>query len=114
MASPLRTIILQTPLYIILEGLVAVSVACFQPFLFVLQAQMLTKSAALKRKDLGSVAHSRENSVPVMFFGTQEVAWVKDTDCVDFAAGVQKGFHEKKVAAIKLAIEQVQKRPLTS
>jgi hypothetical protein len=71
------------------------------------QAQTLTQSAASKRKDLSSVPHSRENSVPVMFFGTQEVAWVKDTDCVDFPTGVQKGFHLKKVPAIKLALEQV-------
>ncbi|EFJ47578.1 histone H3 Lys 36 methyltransferase/ASH1 [Volvox carteri f. nagariensis] len=70
-------------------------------------AQVLTEAAALRRKDLGQERHSKGNSVPVMFFGTVEVAWVKDADVVDFKEGLYQGFFDRKTKHFRLALEQV-------
>lgn len=41
-----------------------------------------------------------------MFFGTVEVAWVKDVDIIDFKEGIHKGYFAKKMPAFRLALEQ--------
>lgn len=46
-------------------------------------------SDAAARKKLGKVSHDR---VPVMFFGTLEIAWIGRSDIVAFSEGIRKGF----------------------
>mmetsp|Transcript_21384 Transcript_21384/g.64125 ORF Transcript_21384/g.64125 Transcript_21384/m.64125 type:complete len:1271 (-) Transcript_21384:161-3973(-) len=52
-------------------------------------AQVLSEAAA--RKKLGKVSH-KDVDVPVMFFGTLEIAWIGRADVVTFSEGIQKGF----------------------
>lgn len=53
------------------------------------QAQVLNDGAAQKR--LGKIKHSAD-AVPVMFFGTLEIAWIGQSDIVCFKDGVLQGF----------------------
>ena len=57
---------------------------------------------------MSKVAHRRDVDVPVMFFGTLEIAWINKADVVPFAEGVQKGFLSKgKQKGFIKAVEQV-------
>ena len=70
------------------------------------QAQVLSDAAAHKK--LGKVNHKRDVDVPVMFYGTLEIAWINKADVVPFAEGVQKGFLSKaKQKNFQKAVEQV-------
>lgn len=70
------------------------------------QAQVLSEAAA--RKKLGKVPHRRDMDVPVMFFGTLEIAWIGKADIVPFADGIKKGFLGKgKQKNFQKALEQV-------
>lgn len=67
---------------------------------------MLSEAAAHKK--LGKVSHKRDIDVPVMFFGTLEIAWINKNDVLPFAEGVQKGMLSKgKQKNFQKAIEQV-------
>lgn len=57
------------------------------------QAQILNEAAAHKK--LGKVAHKRNFDVPVMFFGTLEIAWIAQADIVSFRKGIQDGLLTK-------------------
>ena len=71
------------------------------------QAQVLPDAAASKRKDLIQERHSK-GMVPVMFFGTIEVAWVKSTELVPFKDGLDQGLHARnKTKPFLLALTQV-------
>ncbi len=60
----------------------------------------------MRRKDLGQERHSKDN-VPVMFFGTIEVAWVKENDITDFKDGLEQGwFNKTKSKPFRLALDQ--------
>lgn len=54
---------------------------------------MLNEAAAHKK--LGKVAHKRNFDVPVMFFGTLEIAWIAGADIVGFRKGIQQGLLAK-------------------
>uniref|UniRef100_A0A7S0S5E0 Histone-lysine N-methyltransferase n=1 Tax=Chlamydomonas leiostraca TaxID=1034604 RepID=A0A7S0S5E0_9CHLO len=56
-------------------------------------AQVLNDAAASKK--LGKVAHKRNFDVPVMFFGTLEIAWIAQADIVGFREGIQQGLLAK-------------------
>jgi hypothetical protein len=72
----------------------------------IVQAQVLSDTAA--RKKLGKVSHKRDLDVPVMFFGTLEIAWIGKADILDFASGIKKGFLAKgKQKNFHKALEQV-------
>jgi hypothetical protein len=58
-------------------------------FLSNVQAQVLNDGAAQKK--LGKIKHTVD-SVPVMFFGTLEIAWIGQADIVCFKDGVLQGF----------------------
>eukprot|EP00798_Chlamydomonas_sp_ICE-L_P007514 gene7514-659_t len=69
-------------------------------------AQVLSKQAAQKR--LGNVGHKKDVNVPIMFFGTLEIAWLSPLDVVDFKQGVGKGYLQKaKHKSFLKAVEQV-------
>ena len=71
-----------------------------------LQAQVLSDGAAQKK--LGKVIHKKELDVPVMFFGTLEIAWLAGVDVVSFAEGIAKGFLNKaKHKSFQKAVAQV-------
>lgn len=53
-------------------------------------AQVLNEAAAQKK--LGKVAHKKSFDVPVMFFGTLEIAWIGQSDILTFREGVQQGY----------------------
>ena len=66
----------------------------------------MSATAAFKR--LGNVQHKKSFSVPVMFFGTLEIAWVSDADVVPLADGVAKGMAAKgKQTSFQKALVQV-------
>jgi hypothetical protein len=71
------------------------------------QAQILTKDFA--RAHLGGVAHKSRSDVPVIFFGTSEIAWVGVRDVVRWADGMQQQLHHKgkKNKKFVVALEQV-------
>ncbi len=50
---------------------------------------MLNDGAAQKK--LGKIKHTAD-AVPVMFFGTLEIAWIGQSDIVCFKDGVLQGF----------------------
>eukprot|EP00967_Tisochrysis_lutea_P106998 scaffold164599_cov19-Tisochrysis_lutea.AAC.1 len=54
-----------------------------------MQAQVLNDGAAQKK--LGKIKHTAD-AVPVMFFGTLEIAWIGQSDIVCFKDGVLQGF----------------------
>ena len=54
------------------------------------QAQVLDQVAAQRK--LGKVGHKKNFDVPVMFFGTLEIAWIGQGDIVRFRDGVHQGF----------------------
>lgn len=58
-----------------------------------LQAQVLSEAAANKR--LGKVTHRKASGVPVMFFGTHELAWVGSQDITGFKQGIEAGYLTK-------------------
>jgi len=69
-------------------------------------AQVLSDAAAQKK--LGKVAHKKDLDVPVMFFGTLEIAWIGQVDVVSFKEGIQKGFLAKgKHKSFHKALTQV-------
>jgi hypothetical protein len=71
-----------------------------------LQAQVLSDGAAQKK--LGKVIHKKEVDVPVMFFGTLEIAWLASVDVVGFREGIAKGFLNKaKHKSFQKAVAQV-------
>ena len=47
--------------------------------------------------------------VPVHYFGTQEFAWMKTADVIDFEEGLQRGFHlcKRPKAAFLRALHEV-------
>jgi hypothetical protein len=71
------------------------------------QAQILTKDFA--RAHLGNVAHKSRSDVPVIFFGTSEIAWVGVRDVVRWGEGMQQQLHHKgkKNKKFVVALEQV-------
>ncbi len=72
-----------------------------------LQAQVFDKDAA--RTFLGNVPHRCSTDVPVIFFGTSEIAWMAERDVASWEAGIGQNFHSKgrKNKKFMLAIEQV-------
>lgn len=71
-----------------------------------LQAQVLSAKEAEKR--LGGTKHSKDASMPLMFFGTLEIAWLQPRDTLPWAAGCSKGHHRRqKPAALVSAVDQV-------
>jgi hypothetical protein len=70
------------------------------------QAQVLSDTAAQKK--LSKVNHKKDIDVPVMFFGTLEIAWINKADIVPFTDGIHKGFLAKgKQKNFQRAVEQV-------
>lgn len=68
-----------------------------------MQAQILSDAVAAKK--LGK--KRRDNDVPVMFFGTNEIALIGKDDCFSWSDGVQKGLLSKgKQKGFIKAIEQ--------
>lgn len=73
------------------------------------KAQVLNEGAAQKK--LGKVNHRKNLDVPVMFFGTLEIAWIGKADIVRFREGVQQGYHVKgKHKSFVKAVGQVRAR----
>lgn len=70
-------------------------------------AQILTESAA--KKKLAKVVQRRDHTVPVVFFGTSEIAWVMKNDVNEWGDGLKKGHHTKNQnnGKFKLALMQV-------
>ena len=74
------------------------------------QAKHLTRC---QRTILGlrSLFHAGKapGKVPVHYFGTQEFAWMKTADVVDFGEGLQKGLHlcKRPKAAFLRALHEV-------
>lgn len=71
------------------------------------QAQVMTEKAAQPR-----LSHARRSSVkalPVMFFGTLEVAWLAEKDMVSWSQGLKDKLWDKgrKREAFVLAVQQV-------
>lgn len=68
---------------------------------------MLTKEFA--RSHLGTVAHKSRTDVPVIFFGTSEIAWVGVRDVVRWSDAMQQQLHHKgkKNKKFVVALEQV-------
>ncbi|KAJ9527214.1 hypothetical protein QJQ45_025473 [Haematococcus lacustris] len=56
-------------------------------------AQVLSDSAAQRK--LGKVSHKKNADVPVMFFGTLEIAWIGQLDVVAFGEGITAGYLAK-------------------
>lgn len=50
---------------------------------------MLNEAAAQKK--LSKVNHKKNHDVPVMFFGTLEIAWIGQQDIVSFKEGIRQG-----------------------
>ena len=69
------------------------------------QAQILSDSTAQKK--LGKVGH-KKGDVPVMFFGTLEIAWIGPPEVQPFKQGIQQGMHERgKLKTFLKALTQV-------
>ena len=69
------------------------------------QAQVLPPREADKR--LGATRHSRDATLPLMFFGTLEIAWLQPRDTLQWSSGCAKGHHRRlKPASLVAAVEQ--------
>jgi hypothetical protein len=71
------------------------------------QAQVLSKQAA--KQHLGNVTHKSKSDVPVIFFGTSEIAWVGAKDVASWEEGMRNSYHNKgrKNKKFIVALEQV-------
>jgi hypothetical protein len=71
---------------------------------------VLTKAVAAVH--LGAVHRRSIADVPVMFFGTNEIAWVAPRDAVPWAEGMGQQLHAKgkKHKQFATALEQVRRR----
>ncbi len=83
------------------------------------QAQVLSKAAA--KAHLSGVPHKARTDVPVIFFGTNEIAWLGAKDVFGWEAGMRAGFQVKgrKNKKFVVALEQArsllaEQRPLAS
>ncbi|WIA08181.1 hypothetical protein OEZ85_007634 [Tetradesmus obliquus] len=70
-------------------------------------AQVLSKQAA--KQHLGNVTHKSKSDVPVIFFGTSEIAWVGAKDVASWEEGMRNTYHTKgrKNKKFIVALEQV-------
>eukprot|EP00878_Enallax_costatus_P012229 GHUV01012772.1.p1 GENE.GHUV01012772.1~~GHUV01012772.1.p1 ORF type:complete len:999 (+),score=387.95 GHUV01012772.1:221-3217(+) len=70
-------------------------------------AQALSKAAA--KQHLGNVTHKSRSDVPVIFFGTSEIAWIGCKDVSNWEEGMRQSFHNKgrKNKKFVVALEQV-------
>lgn len=68
---------------------------------------MLTKEFA--QAHLGNVAHKSRSDIPVIFFGTSEIAWIGVRDVIQWGDGMQQQLHHKgkKNKKFVIALEQV-------
>lgn len=68
---------------------------------------MLSKAAA--KQHLGNVTHKSRSDVPVIFFGTSEIAWIGGKDVSNWEEGMRQSFHNKgrKNKKFVVALEQV-------
>lgn len=68
---------------------------------------MLSKAAA--KQHLGNVTHKSKSDVPVIFFGTSEIAWIGCKDVSNWEEGMRQSFHSKgrKNKKFVVALEQV-------
>lgn len=71
------------------------------------QAQVLPEKEVENR--LGAIRKGKENHLPVMFFGTLEVAWVARADTCPWSEGVEKNLYSKGHGrrSFQIAVEQV-------
>lgn len=71
------------------------------------QAQVLPEKEIEDR--LGTNRKGKEHHLPVMFFGTLEVAWVTRADTCSWSEGVEKGLYSKGHGrrSFQTAVEQV-------
>ncbi len=73
------------------------------------QAQVMSDREATKR--LADVRHSKDAILPLMFFGTLEIAWLQPKDTLSWAAGCATGHSGRtKPALLADGIEQVRMR----
>lgn len=75
--------------------------------LLMMQAQVLSKAAA--KQHLGNVTHKSKSDIPVIFFGTSEIAWIGCKDVTGWEEGMRQSFHSKgrKNKRFVVALEQV-------
>jgi hypothetical protein len=68
---------------------------------------VLSKQAA--KQHLGNVTHKSKSDVPVIFFGTSEIAWVGAKDVASWEEGMRNSYHNKgrKNKKFVVALEQV-------
>jgi hypothetical protein len=68
---------------------------------------VLSKQAA--KQHLGNVTHKSKSDVPVIFFGTSEIAWVGAKDVASWEEGMRNSYHNKgrKNKKFIVALEQV-------
>lgn len=76
-----------------------------------MQAQVLTEKEAAVR--LEHVFRPSPLSVPVMFFGTLEIAWMAPSEVVTWAEGVEAKYLKKNKTRRKFLISVEQVQPLT-
>ena len=75
-----------------------------------MQAQIVDSKTASKRKDLAGARRGKEQTIPVMFFGTLEVSWQAPRDMRAWDAGISEGLLSKAnkyKASFMLAVQQV-------
>lgn len=77
----------------------------------IFQAQIMSNKAADEM--MKGLTHSKEHIAPVQFFGTLEIAWMRDCDTVTWEKGMGSGYYQKGKSKrhFVTALEQVHPCP---